>query len=211
MSNSNGTNHTSRHVAIIGGGIIGASTLYYLSRASTADPNLRATLIEESPAVAPGASGKSGGFLALDWHGAATSSLAALSFKLHADLAREHDGEKRWGYREVDTLSLSFNDEKVNSSKRGDKGPEWLDTQHVTKTSNMGGSGTTAQVTPEPLVKHLVSSATQNPAFTTRLGTRAEKVKLNEETGRVEGLIVKTADGSQETLDDVTDVVVATG
>lgn len=95
----------SRHIVIVGGGIIGTSIAYYLSRTKGA-PAI--TLLESSKGVAPGASGKAGGFLALDWHGMATSSLAALSYKLHRDLAKENNGAERWGYREVEVRFYFF-------------------------------------------------------------------------------------------------------
>jgi glycine/D-amino acid oxidase-like deaminating enzyme len=95
----------STHTVIIGGGIIGASTLYYsakhAARRDAADSS-RITLIEGSKELAPAASGKSGGFLALDWHGSSTASLAELSYDLHNQLAKEGSGTKRWGYREVE-------------------------------------------------------------------------------------------------------------
>ena len=73
----------SRHVVIVGGGIIGASIAYFMSRRSDCP---KVTLLESSKTLAPGASGKAGGFLALDWHGTSTASLAALSFELHLSL-----------------------------------------------------------------------------------------------------------------------------
>src|SRR5690606_10218169 len=48
-------------VAICGGGVIGASTAYFLSRRGAE------VIVIESTGVACAASGKSGGFLALDW------------------------------------------------------------------------------------------------------------------------------------------------
>jgi hypothetical protein len=87
---------------IIGGGVIGVCTAYYLLHSP--NPPARVTLIE-AYAVAGCASGKAGGFLALDWHGPATTSLAALSWRLHADLAREHDGAQKWGFRTMDSVS----------------------------------------------------------------------------------------------------------
>lgn len=57
-----------RHIIIIGGGVIGVSTAYYLSRhaAFTASKgNIRVTIVEGSE-IAAGASGKAGGFLARD-------------------------------------------------------------------------------------------------------------------------------------------------
>ena len=86
----------SRHVVIVGGGIIGASIAYYMSRRSDCP---KVTLLESSKTLAPGASGKAGGFLALDWHGTSTASLAALSFELHRELAEKENGAERWGYR----------------------------------------------------------------------------------------------------------------
>ena len=88
---------------IVGGGIIGSSIAYFLSRAKNCP---KVTLLEASKQVAPGASGKAGGFLALDWHGTSTASLAALSFELHRKLAKENDGAERWGYREVEVCDL---------------------------------------------------------------------------------------------------------
>ena len=57
-----------RHVLVVGGGIIGSSTAYFLSKRAAAT----VTLLEGSE-IAAGASGKAGGLLALDWHGASLS------------------------------------------------------------------------------------------------------------------------------------------
>ena len=91
-----------RHIVIVGGGIIGSSIAYFLSRAKNCPA---VTLLESSKNVAPGASGKAGGFLALDWHGTSTASLAALSYDLHRQLAEENNGAERWGYRQVEVRS----------------------------------------------------------------------------------------------------------
>jgi glycine/D-amino acid oxidase-like deaminating enzyme len=90
------------NIVIIGGGIAGVSTAYFLAISPHLPPSTKITLIEGSK-IAAGASGYSGGFLAKDWHGAATASLSAMSYDLHANLAKELGGEK-WGYRTVDTL-----------------------------------------------------------------------------------------------------------
>lgn len=91
-----------RHIVIVGGGIIGSSIAYYLGQHASKPA---VTLLEASKGVAPGASGKAGGFLALDWHGMATASLAALSFRLHRELAEANNGAERWGYRPVEVRS----------------------------------------------------------------------------------------------------------
>lgn len=95
----------SRSIHIIGGGIVGASTLYYL--AQRLPRNASVTLLEAAHGLAPGASGKSGGFLARDWHGAATSDLAELSYRLHAELAKSEGGVEKWGYREVEVSAAA--------------------------------------------------------------------------------------------------------
>ncbi|CAJ2505139.1 Uu.00g125330.m01.CDS01 [Anthostomella pinea] len=117
-----------KDITIVGGGIIGCSTAYYLTRHPVYSPTThRITLLEASsnsaggrtadsiqdPAtladpttaskknlahdgIAGGASGKAGGLLAL-W--AFPQNIVPLSFKLHDELAKEHGGDKRWGYR----------------------------------------------------------------------------------------------------------------
>src|SRR5947209_13625283 len=85
-------------VLILGGGVIGASAAYRL-----AVRGAEVTVVERS-AVACAASGKSGGFLALDWcDGTPLMALAHRSFALHADLAGSLEGD--WGYRRVTTYT----------------------------------------------------------------------------------------------------------
>jgi len=195
-----------RHIAIIGGGIIGSSSLYYLSQLPSSTP-LRLTLIEESQHLAPAASGKSGGFLAEDWHGADTADLARLSYKLHRELAEKDGGRQKWGYRPVETFSIGFDDSKTKSKCPAEI--DWVDSKHVSSASSMGGNGTTAQVTPLALVEHLVSQSRQKKNVEVMLGTRAERVELNE-AGHIEQLVVKGQDGKEKKL-QVDDVVIAAG
>ncbi|EXJ62478.1 hypothetical protein A1O7_02915 [Cladophialophora yegresii CBS 114405] len=87
-----------KNIVIVGGGIIGCTTAYFLTRHPKYNPDLHSIHLLEATGIASGASGKAGGLLAL-W--AYPQSLVPLSFKLHADLAKEHDGARRWGYRGV--------------------------------------------------------------------------------------------------------------
>ena len=68
-------------VVIIGGGIHGASTAYYLTQMG-----IQPTIIERST-VGAAASGKSGGFLARQWGSGPTVQLHEKSFDLHRQLA----------------------------------------------------------------------------------------------------------------------------
>ncbi len=64
-----------QNIVIIGGGIAGLSTAYYLTHHPTLKlhPDAKVTVVEGT-GVASAASGYSGGFLAKDWHGSATAS-----------------------------------------------------------------------------------------------------------------------------------------
>ncbi|KAF2165042.1 hypothetical protein M409DRAFT_67353 [Zasmidium cellare ATCC 36951] len=91
-------NDGKKEIVIIGGGIIGCTSAYYLTRHPSYDPTKHKITLLEASKIAGGASGKAGGLLAL-W--AYPSSLVPLSYKLHKELAEEHGGEERWGYRRV--------------------------------------------------------------------------------------------------------------
>lgn len=147
-----------QNIVIIGGGIIGSTTAYYLTRHPKYDPSrILITLIEETD-IASGASGKSGGLLALDWHGEETVSLAKLSYELHEMLALEHDGENKWGYRKLDTLQITFSP----NPKRLDKLPKtlnWVDAEKVEHVSVLGTTFTTAQVHPYHFTRTIFSLA----------------------------------------------------
>lgn len=67
-----------QNIVVIGGGIAGTTTAYYLATHPQRPAGSKITVVEGTK-VAAGASGYSGGFLAKDWHGSATSSEHALS------------------------------------------------------------------------------------------------------------------------------------
>ncbi|CAK7201203.1 hypothetical protein SEUCBS139899_003906 [Sporothrix eucalyptigena] len=82
----------------LGGGVIGSTTAYFLTRHPRYDPALHKITLLEASTIAAGASGKAGGLLGL-W--AYPEELVPLSYRLHRELADEHGGAKRWGYRQV--------------------------------------------------------------------------------------------------------------
>src|ERR1700744_631042 len=85
-------------VMIVGAGAIGTSIAYHLAARGAR------VVVLERQGVACAASGKSGGFLALDWcDGTPLMALARRSFDLHAELAGSLEGE--WGYRRVSTYA----------------------------------------------------------------------------------------------------------
>ncbi|KAM0240592.1 hypothetical protein ACHAPO_002493 [Fusarium lateritium] len=120
-----------RNIVIVGGGVIGSTTAYYLTRHPKYNKALHTiTLLEAAPTVAAGASGKAGGLLAL-W--AYPDCLVPLSYRLHAELAAEHNGPQRWGYRQLGCGSFEavvsrdkLKSLQSNGSKnQGQDGKEW--------------------------------------------------------------------------------------
>ena len=126
-------------VLICGGGVIGASIAYFLSCRGA-----EAVVIEHT-GVACAASGKSGGFLALDWcDGTPLEALARHSFALHAGLPGRIRGD--WGYRRMTTYG-GFASAHDNGIADGPRALGWLaDGVHVQR--RLGSTNTTAQVHP---------------------------------------------------------------
>ncbi|EPS37126.1 hypothetical protein H072_9268 [Dactylellina haptotyla CBS 200.50] len=141
----------SRKIVVIGGGIVGVSTAYFLSHHHS-KPSV--TLIEAS-SIAAGASGKAGGLLALDWHGSDTASLARLSYELHASLADKHSGRERWGYRELNTVEISCQAGKTRNG-RPTGVPNWVNPDTVLKVGSLGTPRTTAQIHPRRFCEALI-------------------------------------------------------
>lgn len=107
---------------IVGGGIIGTSIAYYLSEVSDDPSSIH--IVDSSSELFTSASGYAAGFLARDWFSPAAAGLGALSFELHEQLAREHNGSERWGYAPSTALSLSI--EEGIGVGMGERGEDWL-------------------------------------------------------------------------------------
>jgi glycine/D-amino acid oxidase-like deaminating enzyme len=103
-------------------------------------------MVLERKAVACAASGKSGGFLALDWcDGTPLMALARRSFALHAELATSLKGD--WGYRRMTTYAGEV-DRSPPLTRGGE--PEWI-SPSVAIAGQIGSPSTTAQVHPAAL------------------------------------------------------------
>jgi glycine/D-amino acid oxidase-like deaminating enzyme len=138
-------------VIICGGGVIGACSAYFLARRGVS-----VTVVEKT-GVASAASGKSGGFLALDWNdGSPLAALARRSFELHGQLAEQcaHD----WGYRRLDTLSVAASATRdVSEFGRGSL-PDWV-SPGAALQGPLGTSQTTAQVHPAQFTQAMMQMA----------------------------------------------------
>ncbi|KAI9766554.1 MAG: hypothetical protein M1839_004881 [Geoglossum umbratile] len=110
-----------RQIVIVGGGIIGCTTAYYLTRHPKYDPEIHKITLVEGTRIAGAASGKAGGFLA-SW--AYPSCIVPLSFSLHEQLARDHGGEQRWGYRRVRCGQLTATGRELRREGGGEVGQD---------------------------------------------------------------------------------------
>jgi glycine/D-amino acid oxidase-like deaminating enzyme len=168
-------------VLICGGGVIGASIAYFLSCRGVA-----ATVIERT-GLACAASGKAGGFLALDWcDGTPLEALAHRSFALHTRLAAEIGGD--WGYRRLTTYGGS-----AGLGRRSNvRGIDWL-SPGVALDQQLGSTATTAQVHPERFTAAMMRAA-QAQGAELRLGQVTGVVRRRGGTGvagvEIDGKIV---------------------
>src|SRR5438552_3972171 len=129
-----------RHVLVCGAGVVGAAVAYFLARHGVA-----VTVVERS-GVACAASGKSGGFLALDWcDGSPLGPLARASFALHAELAQKLGAD--YGYRRMETFMLAAHERGHVAGGHRVPAPPWVDGAGVV-TAALGSTQTTAQVDP---------------------------------------------------------------
>ncbi len=168
------------HVLICGGGVIGASIAYFLSCRG-----VEATVIEGT-GLACAASGKAGGFLALDWcDGTPLESLARRSFALHAGLGQEIGGD--WSYRRLTTYG-GFAGDRTRLRHRGHAhGIDWLAGQ-VAVDRRLGSPETTAQVHPAAFTGAMMQAAEARGAKF-RLG-RVTGVVRRGNAGKAEGVEV---------------------
>ncbi|KAK3905028.1 FAD dependent oxidoreductase [Staphylotrichum tortipilum] len=160
---------------ILGAGIIGVSTAYYLSKHQ--EPS-SIHLVEPSLEMFSSASGYAGGFLAKDWFAPSVSALGALSFEEHRRLAEEHGGRERWGYSPATCISYAASAERRGAQERGDdwlrhgtsradaapvgidalagKTPSWLRRREGDHVELISDEGSTAQVDPLLLCEFLL-------------------------------------------------------
>lgn len=167
-----------------GGGIIGCTTAYYLTRHKNYNPKKHSVTVIEATRIAGGASGKAGGLLAV-W--AYPNNIVPLSFKLHQDLAIEHGGEETWGYRRVSCGNLEATGrerselerlgaqtgvslgKRVGENRKASRGKskdlelpkdlDWVMPDLVKGYEKMGGSKETAQVHPYQFTMSMVRLA----------------------------------------------------
>mmetsp|Transcript_25567 Transcript_25567/g.60255 ORF Transcript_25567/g.60255 Transcript_25567/m.60255 type:complete len:467 (+) Transcript_25567:267-1667(+) len=173
-----------KHVVIAGAGVVGVSTAYYLAKQF----GVATTLIDPTGTIAPAASGKAGGFLALNWndHSPALGPLTRRSFALHQEIADEL-GADNIQYRRLECVAIPVGDNNVLRRPSGRKleGIEWAEGQNAMgDASVLGDESTIAQVHPKKLCEAMW-----------------EKVlELTPESTLVSGKVVSTVDGGSTSV-----------
>jgi glycine/D-amino acid oxidase-like deaminating enzyme len=214
-----------------GGGIIGSTTAYYLSQHPSFDKERDSITLLEATKIAGGASGKAGGLLGL-W--AYPSCIVPLSYRLHKELADQHGGADRWGYRAVhcgqidmygvlkkdDKNGVSGRSENSESLQKRDKKAigllraagvppdlDWIAAKGIQSYEAMGTPSTTAQVHPYQFTTSMAQLAEESGAKIV-YGSATE---IKQEDGAVKGVSYKSKDGGEERTLDASTVIITAG
>ncbi|KAI2611795.1 FAD dependent oxidoreductase [Hypoxylon sp. NC1633] len=208
---------------ILGAGIIGTSTAYYLSKHQ---PGSSIHLVEPSPELFASASGYAGGFLAKDWFSPASAELGVLSFEEHHKLAKKEDGATKWGYARSTSISLS---QAAKSKKRVDvwcrdgasrakaasgdpsagAAPPWLRKEDGDAVEVISEEGTVAQVDPLLLSQFLLQKCIDAGIH---LHHPAKALSVQTDTrDELSSICIAATQSSTETDIPCTNIVVAAG
>ncbi|KAF2146144.1 uncharacterized protein K452DRAFT_242742 [Aplosporella prunicola CBS 121167] len=223
-----------KNIVIVGGGIVGSTSAYFLSHHPSFDPQTTTITLLEATQIAGGASGKAGGLLAL-W--AYPSAIVPLSYRLHKDLAEKYDGPQRWGYRGVHCGQLDAIGRKANSNKKSaasndadgahvslqKRTPEaiallrkagvpadldWVLPEGVRAYEEMGDPSTTAQVHPYQFTTSMASLAEERGVKVV-LGS---VTRINQSSDNaVESVSYTPKDSTTETTIPADSVIVSAG
>ena len=152
MASSSDLSLRPQNVVIAGAGVCGLSTAYFLAK----EFSISSTLIDPTGRVAPAASGKAGGFLALDWCDySATGPLARRSFALHQEIA-DAVGAETIQYRRLTCSAISVAGQAIKKPQ-GKKLDcvEWAEAPGIVGARPLGDEETIAQVHPRLLCETL--------------------------------------------------------
>jgi glycine/D-amino acid oxidase-like deaminating enzyme len=201
-----------QHVIIAGAGVIGISTAYYLAR----DFHITSTIIDPSGQIAPAASGKAGGFLALDWNDDPSSTIGPLtrrSFTLHQEIATSV-GPSIIQYRRLKCAAIQVGNVARTTTAKTEhqrpmgqklRGIEWAEGTNVRSNGRpLGDETTIAQVHPKLLCTTLFGEVQSMTPNSTLLKGRVVSTVYNEESSSSLSSSSIDDDGTNNVLDTTT-------
>ena len=173
-------------VLICGGGVIGACTAYFLARRGVD------VVVIERTGVACAASGKAGGFLALDWcAGSPLDALARRSFALHVELAAEMEDD--WSFRRMGAYS-GFVAGDRDARRHAPAVLDWLSAGTVV-TQQLSSPDTTASVHPRKFTESMMRAAQMHGAQLRAgqvIGIRRDRADRMVTGVEVDGSVIET-------------------
>ena len=228
-----------KNIVIIGGGIIGCTSAYYLTRHPQFDPSKHTITLLEASSIAGGASGKAGGLLGL-W--AYPSSLVPLSYRLHKELAEEHGGAERWGYRAVHCAQVDCIGKKPETKKTSTNGEtkqddananislqkrtkealgklraagvpkelDWIDPEALRLYDEMGTPATTAQVHPFQFTTAMAELA-REAGVTIKTDSPVDKINYTADGKAVTSVTYTDSQSKEQHTLPTTSIVLAAG
>ena len=175
------------------GGAIGTSIAYFLTHHQLFDRTIHSVVVLEASQIAEGSSGKSGGLLG-NW--ATPKCLAPLSFEVHAELAKEHGGDRRWGHRSVycadvdlEAQDLDKAGDESRAQRTGDqldkfpKALDWILPGSLKTYKRVGTPIDSAQLNPYLYTTSMAKLAVEQGARV--IIGRATKINYSEDSKRV--------------------------
>ncbi|KAI1105985.1 nucleotide-binding domain-containing protein [Jackrogersella minutella] len=206
---------------ILGAGIIGTSTAYYLSKHQAASS---IHLVEPSPELFASASGYAGGFLAKNWFSPASAQLGLLSFEEHLKLAAKEDGARNWGFAPSTSISLTpaagkrvdvwcrdgaSRAEAAAGGTAAGVAPPWLRGRGADAVEVISDEGSVAQVDPLQLSQFLLRKCLDAGV---RLHHPAQAISVQLDVrDEVASICIADTQSGSETDIPCTNVVVAAG
>lgn len=200
--------------------MIGCSTAYFLTRHELHNPKIHSVTVLEATKIAGGSSGKAGGLLA---ERATPKCLAPLSFKIHDELAKKHEGDKTWGHRSVYCAEVALQAQDLNNGAAIANGIEddheesskakvpsdldWLLPGSVKSYTEVGNLNNSGQVNPLAFTETLAQLAKEKGAEVI-IGS-ATAINYRDEDSGISS-VSYTQNGTSKTL-KATDIVLAAG
>ena len=186
---------------------------------------MHSVTVLEATQIAGGSSGKAGGVIA-SW--ADPLCIAPLSYKLHTELAKDHDGDIHWGYRrvhcaDVDAMGQAvghttteqsrtqFHFHTTSKPSNAHYPPEldWVIPECITSYTELGDPTNTAQVHPYLFTNKIAQLAEERGARVI-LGS-VMLVNYQEEPFGAQSVIYKDKSTLQTIELPATDIVIAAG